>query len=213
MDIEKIISTLNKRLKTLFTYHVEIKKSKNNFNYLSESNYMCSALTRGEEVKVINLFDNYWIYIHINISPSQEAKKVFYFINFSLSVFYGSYGDLNKQQLFRAEWDNYEKPCSLIHPQPHWHFYIDNEDIDISKDFNDNIENNVNNGFMEMISNSKIQNNLFKEMHFAMSERWITGKGEHIHKINDTNDFIEWVLGLIDHINGQLKYIDGSTTC
>jgi acetyl/propionyl-CoA carboxylase alpha subunit len=46
-----------------------------------------------------------------------------------------------------------------------------------------------------------------------LSERWITGKGEHIHKINDTNDFIEWVLGLIDHINGQLKYIDGSTTC
>ena len=173
---------------------------------------MCSALTLGEEVKVINLFDNYWLYIHINIYPSQESKKIYY-INFSLSLFYGSYGELNKRQLFRAEWDNYEKPCSPMHPQPHWHFYMDNEDIDISKDFNDNIENTIDNGFMEMINNSKIQNKLFREMHFAMSERWITGKGEHIHKIDNTNDFIEWVLGLIDHINGQLKYIDGSTTC
>src|SRR5574344_1000440 len=116
MDIEKIISTLNKRLKTLFTYNVEIKKFKNNFNYLSIHNHMCSALTLGEEVKVINLFDNYWLYIHINIYPSQESKKIYY-INFSLSLFYGSYGELNKRQLFRAEWDNYEKPCSPMHPQ------------------------------------------------------------------------------------------------
>ena len=80
MDIEKIISTLNKRLKTLFTYNVEIKKFKNNFNYLSISNYMCSALTLGEEVKVINLFDNYWLYIHIKISIKQEGKKPIYYL-------------------------------------------------------------------------------------------------------------------------------------
>ena len=39
----------------------------------------------------------------------------------TLSVFQGEETDKSKNQLFCAEWDDYENG-DMKHPQPHWHF-------------------------------------------------------------------------------------------
>jgi hypothetical protein len=69
-----------------------------------------------ESVKVLNWFDDFWLYLEIKFSTKQDII----IIRTSLSVFQGEDNDNEKYQLFRAEWDDYNN-ADEIHAQPHWH--------------------------------------------------------------------------------------------
>ena len=62
----------------------------------------------------------------------------------------------------------------------------------------------VSDGFTQVIAN---ENKEFQKMHFAMNGQWSNKEG-HLHKIEDSEDFIKWAFGLIEHISTQLKYIE-----
>jgi len=203
---EETISNLKGKLKPLIGYSFGFDMaSRSPMKYVLSCGYCSSAITNGEEVNIINLYDDYWIYMNITFNPYEEIvkrgpTKTNYNIMFSLSLFHGEYVD-QKKQLFRAEWDNYEKDESL-HPQPHWHFYI-NEEENKTSTFNETIEDE-DIGFYQSLKN---ENKEFQKMHFAMNGQWSANEG-HMHRIKESDSFVEWVFGLVDHIYTQLKYID-----
>ncbi len=204
---EETINSLKNKLKPLLGDHLgfhEVTSFPKVYNLCC--GYCSDAITRGEEVKIVNLFDNYWIYMKIVFQPyeveNNKTTMTNYYIMFSLSVFYGEYSDKLKKQLFRAEWDNYENDDSS-HPQPHWHFYIDNQNENLQTSFSEIIDG-VSDGFTQVIAN---ENKEFQKMHFAMNGQWSNKEG-HLHKIEDSEDFIKWAFGLIEHISTQLKYIE-----
>ncbi|MEB3191753.1 MAG: hypothetical protein VKL42_15545 [Snowella sp.] len=75
-----------------------------------------------KEVNVFNLFNDFWIYIDINLIFDNSSRSNFPNIFVSISIFQGDGSDPIKNQLFRAEWDNY-RDLKQEHPQPHWHIY------------------------------------------------------------------------------------------
>lgn len=174
--------------------------------YVLRCGYCVETVTRGETIKIINFFEDYWIYMKITFNPYEKKVKrgtteTFFNVMFTLSIFYGGFSD-KKKHLFRAEWDNYEKDDSS-HPQPHWHFYMNDEEID-SESFESSVEN-TKSGFAESLESEKKE---FQKIHFAMNAQWSETNKSHIHKIDNTDTFIEWTFGLIDHIRVQLEYID-----
>lgn len=175
--------------------------------YSITGNYISKALNikknDSELVNVLKWFDDFWIYIEIRFVPKKKKNEIPN-IFFSLSIFHGLVEDENKLQLFRAEWDNYDK-ISYRHPQPHWHIYTDNDRIAFDKTFEEELETEEENPFLDYIAGKgdKIGLNKF---HFAMNGQWSEKKTD-IHKIVDSNDLVNWFLGLLMHIKDELKYL------
>lgn len=173
------------------------------------------------QINVLKWFDNYWIYIELNFKQipveskfSEGFKRKAYFeiieSNFlkinneyynlivSISIFQGGYPKEEKIQLFRAEWDNYED--NKFHPQPHWHFYPDDNKLtETIDDFKFEPDETID--FLEEIATPKID---LKRMHFAMNGQWAQN-GCHIHKINNPTIVVNWISGLLRHIKEQLE--------
>ena len=167
--MENIISTLNKISKdyigTDFIFH-----KKESFLYVNSGNNISSAISvrknDSQQVNVSNWFDDFWLYIELRYVPkSTKSKKVVPNIFFSLSVFQGEAYDVEKVQLFRAEWDNYETP-SNYHPQPHWHFYTRKDIEDLKKTFTELLDSPDDN-FKDFIKSDKEIVDIEK-FHFAM---------------------------------------------
>jgi len=155
------------------------------------------------QIDVLHWFAEFWIYVEMNF---QRAEIGFPQVSISLSVFYGEELDTTKNQLFRAEWDNY--PGNTLHPQPHWHFYsIENrpkhyEDFEayvgIRKEegtFNDELSDDPTDKYFDI-----------RLMHFAMDGRW-SEAGAFIHKIESEQMIARWMSGLLKCIKEQLLYI------
>lgn len=168
-----------------------------------------------EPINTLKWFNNFWIYIVINFKPIVveskftkdfnkkkyfeivdsnylKIKNQYYNVIVSISVFQGGYQANEKKQLFRAEWDNFDD--NIIHPQPHWHFYPE-EDVIIDFAMDEK------NDFMENESLRKID---LKRMHFAMNGQWSQNKTQ-IHKINDSKVLVNWLVGALRHIKEQLR--------
>lgn len=180
---------------------------KNNVFY-SSSNYQSNAINIRKndrtQIKVVNWFDDIWVYIEMKFIPNPK-KGAFPNTFFSLSVFQGDIDDNEKTQLFRAEWDNYQDDNNF-HSQPHWHIYPHKYKMKVHQDFEDFLElSEKDKDFLSFKASNKdlIEINRF---HFAMNGQWSENKS-NIHTIKEMNDLTSWFNGLLNHLKTELKYL------
>lgn len=205
--MENIISTLNKISKDYigadFIFH-----KKESFLYVSSGNNISQAINirknDSQQVNVSNWFDDLWLYIDLRYVPKRtKSKEVIPNIFFSLSVFQGEADDVEKIQLFRAEWDNYDTP-SNNHPQPHWHFYTRKDIEDLKKTFKELIESPEDN-FEDFIKSDREIIDIEK-FHFAMNGQWSINNSD-VHKISTESELTNWFAGILNHIKKELEYL------
>lgn len=180
---------------------------KNNV-FLSSNNNQSHAINIRKNnklpVKVINWFDDIWVFIEIKFIPNPK-KRAFPNTFFTLSIFQGTGDDNIKTQLFRAEWDNYPKNKNG-HSQPHWHIYPHKYKTKVHQDFEDFIKlTETDNDFIAFKDNTKdlIEINKF---HFAMNGQWAKNKPD-VHTIAEINDLTNWFGGLLNHLKKELEYV------
>lgn len=199
-NVNKVIKEINKSCKNFFTESTfDLRLDRNNrFVIAGVSKAINNYKNTQNEVDVIKWFDDFWLYIDISFEKSENSIPNAFI---SLSVFQGDYADNTKNQLFRAEWDNFDN--NDIHPQPHWHIYSNHS----FESFNEFVQkNDEDDGFVNIINEEKSKAIDLKKMHFAMNGNWDTN-GSHIHKIRDENTIINWFPGLLGHIKSQLEYV------
>lgn len=199
IEPSKLIKEINKSCKIFFQESTFfLTPSKVNRFELKGSN-LSKALNYykndSREVLVLKWFDDYWVYLEIRF----EDKNSF----ITVSIFQGDEKDDLKNQLFRAEWDDYNNPDEK-HPQPHWHITSNQA---IENTFTELIEDDIEEGFAASLLNdqkSKIID--INKIHFPMNGNWINDGG-HIHLINDNSKMIKWFQGFFSSIRHQLEYV------
>lgn len=142
-------------------------------------------------VPVIHWFDSYYLFLEIKFISKQS------FI--SCSIFSGEDSDEKKHQLFRAEWDDYDRDDEP-HAQPHWHITTD---LAISDSYNNFLGPKDNDTFesYQLVKSDIFEINRF---HFAMLGNWQMDES-HIHKMSETDKIIKWIVGLLKHIKDELQ--------
>lgn len=156
------------------------------------------------EVKVLNWFEDFWLYVKISYIPVPKPRKrkpVVPQIFFTLSIFQGNNEDNHKTQLFRAEWDNYEDTLKH-HPQPHWHIYTNLKDV--PENFNDYLSSSSDSFEKYIDSDNKIMR--LDKFHFAMNAQWSKNKSD-VHRISNCSDLANWFDGLLGHMRKELEYV------
>jgi len=193
-----IIDEINNSCKLFFaesTFYLAPSKAN---RFTSTGSNISSAINNygaiREEVNVLKWFDNFWIYIDIRFQD--ESTLI------SISVFQGEIIDMEKHQLFRAEWDDYND-CDAKHPQPHWHI-TSNQAIEHTFQEIANLDN-ASDTFLSLLSEEKSKIVDINKIHFAMSGNWINDETE-IHPINDEKKIVKWFVGLLSHLKIQLEY-------
>lgn len=192
-----LISEINKKCKILFTESTFIlyPSSTNRFK-ISGSNTSKAINNYNniqEEINVIKLTDDFWIYIFLKF----ENENTF----ISISVFQGQENDERKNQLFRAEWDDYNN-CDESHPQPHWHITSNQA---IENTFNEYANIFQEEGFLDTLNEEKSKIIDINKIHFAINGNWINDDKE-IHSLNNEEKITKWFVGLLSHIKSQLIY-------
>jgi hypothetical protein len=149
-----------------------------------------------EEVKVLHWFNDFYIYLEVKFLELYAHKMI------SISIFQGEDNDKKKNQLFRAEWDDYNKDVES-RPQPHWHITRDNAIYDRFSDFTNHEDEKEKIGFENF---DVVQAEVFdtKKIHFAMSGNWHNNISP-VHKIDDASKVVAWMQGLLEHIKYELK--------
>lgn len=199
IDQLKFIEEINKSCKVFFlesTFFLQLSKA-NRFELKGSniSKALNNYISFGEEVSVLKWFDDYWVYLEIRF----ENNNTF----ITISIFQGEASDNKKNQLFRAEWDDYNNPDEK-HPQPHWHITSNQA---IENTFTELIETDKEEGFAALILNeekSKIID--LNRIHFPMNGNWMNDGG-HIHLINDNVKMIKWFQGFFSTMREQLEYV------
>lgn len=120
----------------------------------------------------------------------------------SISVFQGKTADSRKNQLFRAEWDDFNKDDET-RPQPHWHITRDKANYEnFSELINSANENEKSSFELFEMSNAEIYDT--KKIHFAMSSNW-QNQEHFVYKIDDALKVVNWLEGLLEHIKFELQ--------
>lgn len=218
-----------------FSYHFEnstfrLHESYYN-NFIVSGNNLSEAVNIHKNqkviVKVLNWFDDFWIYFEIILSKieleglskkDRESRELeleksnlkiendYYNVNVTLSVFQGDAKDKVKTQLFRAEWDNYDD--NVYHPQPHWQINPFKYNLQTYETFEEWIGIKEDESFESSLSTETKSEELIKinKFHFAMSGQWAENRS-HIHKINSEPILLNWLNGMLGHIKEQLKFV------
>lgn len=149
-----------------------------------------------EEIKVMPWFSDFYLYIEVRFVNNYSHKII------SISVFQGLLEDTRKNQLFRAEWDDYNKDDES-RPQPHWHITRDKAIYDSYSDWTDHKDDSEKVGFEYF---EEAQTGVFdtKKIHFAMSSNW-QNEISPVHKIDDATKVVKWMEGLLEHIKYELQ--------
>lgn len=147
-----------------------------------------------EEVNVIKWFADFWVYINIRF----DNQNTF----ISLSVFQGEENDNIKNQLFRAEWDDYNN-IKEKHPQPHWHITANKGIENIIEEFSNAKEYDT---FVNFIKEEQVKIIDVKKIHFAMNGNWINNDSD-IHSLNNEKKIVKWFQGLLSHLKTELEYV------
>jgi hypothetical protein len=208
MNPEKLINSINNGCKNLFDKRFELSKyeTPNNIRrYVIKGTSL--AVNRidipQESVKVLNWFNDFWLYLEIKFSINTETirKKVKTFdIQISLSVFLGEDNDNEKMHLFRAEWDDYNNPTEK-HAQPHWHITSSQA---IENTFYKYADSFAGDDFIQLLENEKRKAFDVKKIHFAMNGNWRNNE-THINKITDEQQIVKWLQGMLSHLRYELE--------
>lgn len=204
LEPTKIIKAINRALEPFFikgsggSFVLGLSESNNIYRFvMSDYNSFAINNYRNEQrpVSVEKWFNDYWIFIEILFLNPKGVR-------ISISLFQGEANDSEKNQLFRAEWDDYGDN-TLTHPQPHWHF-LPNKKIEKAVD-----------SFAEMITEGETFQQLLEEneiidlstFHFAMNGDW-NNSSKYIHTITNEKELSNWFGGLFSYLRTELKYID-----
>jgi len=194
----QIIEELNKFLKNYLNLDFKPLYSKELNVFKIQGNYDAINHRRNdsEKITVIPWFDDFFLYVEIKFMQDYSHKLI------SISIFQGSENDIKKNQLFRAEWDDYNKDIES-RPQPHWHITRDNAIYDRFSDFTNHKDEKEKIGFENY---DVVQAEVFdtKKIHFAMSGNWQNNISP-VHKIDDASKVVAWMEGLLEHIKYELK--------
>lgn len=207
---EELIKDLTDRCKAIIGPNFNFKKNRYNslFHYVIEGTEEVENYKKGAVnlVKALHWFDSFWLFMEVRLRTASEqkhrnAKHIIIQTSISISVYHND--NVNKTQLFRAEWDDFSDGNSNNHPQPHWHITFNNQE---SSSFAEFVKEYGDDDFLSLLeSENKSQLNI-KNMHFAMSSRWHLGE-DCTSQIDDKTKVINWVVGLLNHIESELKYI------
>lgn len=208
LNFKKVIQAINKALEPFYIkgeggfFSLTQHKSSNVFRLkLTED---CSDAyddygNSGDSVKVVKWFSDYWLFVEIKF---HHPKGVL----ISFSVFQGEETDIMKNQLFRAEWDDYEDG-SINHPQPHWHFLSNKAIENTVSSFAEIASDDIKDTFEEVLNEEKSKTIDISKFHFAMNGDW-NNTSVHIHSVNNEDNLAKWVGGLLAYLKTELKYID-----
>lgn len=152
----------------------------------------------GDVVKVLKWFSDYWLFVEITF---QNPKGII----ISLSIFQGGEELSQKNQLFRAEWDDYEDGINA-HAQPHWHF-LTNKSVENTVNSFAEIVPEMKDTFEEVLNEEKSKIIDLSQFHFAMNGDW-WNTFNHVHPIIDETKLEKWFGGLLAYLKEELQYID-----
>lgn len=231
--MQKLVKKIQESIQPYFVDHISIYQDGFGIYRLTSNNLSdAKDLHKNyfDDIKVVKWINDYWIKITINLKRistettfksgknginkedyqkslkenNLKLDKYFFETNISLSLFKGGYDIFSKYQLFRAEWDNFDKKQEK-HPQPHWQFYQLNEySQKLNKLANEQFNTiDKDDGFLDSLKT----NFDFKKFHFAMNGNWINNESE-IHSLNNEEKIVKWFQGLLSHIKVQLEYVN-----
>lgn len=206
---EELIHSINKKCKNLFYNNFYLIPSTGHYNIsIYRIQGTANALNRFEipfePVKVLNWFDNFWVFLEVKfiyeelIVERKRVKQIHIYI--SLSIFEGEETDDIKNQLFRAEWDDYQNPNEK-HSQPHWHITSHQA---LEKTFTEYSNSFDNGDFLSLLEEEKEKLFDVKNIHFAMNGNWQNDES-HIHKLDDIDKITKWLQGVLKHIRVELE--------
>lgn len=197
----ELIELINKDCKSFFQHSFfRLEKysiqSHNSLFYRTQGT--STAINRiksdSEEIKVLPWFDDIWFFMELRLIGGNT------FI--SISIFQGMESDPTKQQLFRAEWDDYNNQSDM-HPQPHWHITSGHS---IQENFKEYAAKNAENNSFATFERESTKSIDIKKMHFAMNGNW-QNDGNHAHPIDDNIKIVRWLQGLLSHIRFEIEYV------
>jgi hypothetical protein len=155
-----------------------------------------------ESVKVLHWFDKFWLYINFKfvLVDKKTGKKNNREMttHISLSVFQEQ--DNEKNQLFRAEWEDYSDE-NQQHAQPHWHITSSQAIENSFVKYTDTFEKQE---FIELLQSEKQKVFDVKKIHFAMNGDW-QNNNDHINKIENEQQVVNWLQGVLCHIRTELS--------
>ncbi len=194
----QIIEELNIFLKNYLNLEFKPLYSKelNIFRIQGNSDAINYRKNDSEKITVLPWFDDFYIYVEIRFVNDYSYKLI------SISIFQGSINDIKKNQLFRAEWDDYNID-NESRPQPHWHITRDNAVYDKFSDlvYHNNEKEKVGFDFFVVGFTAVFDT---KKIHFAMSSNW-QNQVSPVHKIDDASKVVKWLEGLLEHIKYELQ--------
>jgi len=153
----------------------------------------------GNIVNVVKWFNDYWLFVEITF---QQNKGVL----ITLSVFQGDETDQYKNQLFRAEWDDYGEN-NASHPQPHWHI-LNNKSVEYAvSSFEEIVTERNHDTFVGKLKEEKNKLIDLSKFHFAMNGDW-NNTSTHIHPIDNEASLAKWFGGLLSFLKTELEYLD-----
>lgn len=198
LDKKNLIVEINKSCKIFFaesTFYLS-PSSANRFRISGDntSKAINNHKNSREEINVIKWFENFWAYLDVKF----ENDNTF----ISVSIFQGDEGDIEKNQLFRAEWDDYNN-LDEKHPQPHWHITSNQA---IENTFKEIVRDTEEGFAAEILNEEKTKIIDVSKIHFAMNGNWINNEN-HIHSINENEKIIKWFQGLFSNMKVQLEYV------
>jgi len=200
MKPEELIDCINKNCKKSINpaFHLSIQNRNHNFVHytIDGTSY---AINRDESVKVINWFDEIWLFLEIKFIKDDEKNNIQIII--SLSVFQGNDFDNKKIQLFRAEWDDYNNPEEK-RAQPHWHI---NSSQAIERIFEEHTNILNESKFFQEFRDEKKKILDVKKIHFAMNGNWQNNNGNYIYKIEDKQQVVRWLQGMLNYLRTELE--------
>jgi hypothetical protein len=192
---QTLINNLNSTFKNAFDLHpFKFVNISYNFFVLEGTSYAVNRRKNNPlEVKVLPWFNDFWLYSEINFNEKTAI---------SISIFKGKPEDTEKHQLFRAEWDDYNREDEN-HAQPHWHIVTDTT---IAENYKKLMEDEPQ-GFelFEMSKEEVFERFEVGKIHFAMNGNWYKSES-HIHKIDSEEKIVKWLQGLLEHIRIELEY-------
>jgi hypothetical protein len=195
---KQIIDGINNLLQNYFGLAYGPLKTRDYLSYKVEgtSDAINHRRHDSNKIKVLHWFDDFYIYLEVNYSKDYLHKMI------SLSVFQGLETDLRKNQLFRAEWDDYNLEDET-RPQPHWHVTRDKANYENFNALINNAEEQEKSSF-ELFEMSDAEIFDTKRIHFAMSGNW-QNEESPVHKIDDAKKVVQWLEGLLNHIKFELR--------
>jgi hypothetical protein len=201
--IKTVIDTINKECKNLCEGLLILTNGnlpRNVYRNIGENN----ALNRFDDLEYVNVvhwFNVFWLFLEIKfeLGSTSKKRKIETFPHISLSVFQGKETE-EKQQLFRAEWDDYNN-SEEKHPQPHWHITSNQAIEKTLKEYANDFEEY---DFISLLEQEKEKIIDVKRIHFAMNGNW-HNNGCHTHKIDNEQQIVKWLQGVLSHLRTELE--------